>query len=89
MSDQLINPDKLYSLEDVIDLEGTSRGEMYRRLNQGQYAPVVKDGRRTKILGRGIIARRAAKLERFKPSTKLDDETRTGWPCWDHPAGDR
>jgi hypothetical protein len=66
MSDQLINPDKLYGLDDVIALEGTSRGEMYRRINKGQYAPVVKDGRRTKILGRSIIERRATALRPLK-----------------------
>jgi hypothetical protein len=57
-----INPDRLYTLKDVMELEGTSHGELYRRINKGQYAPVIKDGRSTKILGRGITARRAAAL---------------------------
>ena len=61
-SSEPINPDRLYTLKDVMALEGTSHGEMYRRINRGQYSPVVKDGRSTKIWGRAINDRRAAAL---------------------------
>jgi hypothetical protein len=57
-----IQPDRLYPLEDAIELEGTSRGEMYRRIARGEYRPVVKDGRSTKVWGYAILERRAAKL---------------------------
>jgi hypothetical protein len=66
-----INPDRLYRLIDAMVLEGASHGEMYRRFNRGEYAPVVKDGRSTKIWGWAIIARRAAKLTHFTPASTL------------------
>jgi hypothetical protein len=71
-SSEPISPDRLYPLKDAIALEGTSHGEMYRRINRGEYAPVVKDGRSTKIWGWAINARRAAKLTHFKPTSALD-----------------
>jgi hypothetical protein len=67
-----INPHRLYTLKDVMVLESTSHGEMYRRMNRGEYAPVVKDGRLTKIWGWAINARRAAKLTSFKPASTLN-----------------
>jgi hypothetical protein len=71
-SSEPINPDRLYTLKDVIVLEGTSHADLYRRIHRGEYAPVVKDGRLTKIWGSSIIARRAAKLTAFKPAPALN-----------------
>jgi hypothetical protein len=76
-SSEAIVPDKLYTLRDVMALEGTSHGELYRRINRGQYAPVIKDGRSTKILGRGIIERRAAALRPLR-TPALDALSRSG-----------
>jgi hypothetical protein len=65
-----IQPDRLYPLEDAIELEGTSRGAMYQRIARGEYSPVMKDGRATKLWGRAILERRQIKLTqaRIKPS---------------------
>ena len=62
LSSEPICVDRLYTIAEVMRLEGTSHGEMYRRINRGQYSPVVKDGRSTKIWGRAINDRRAAAL---------------------------
>jgi hypothetical protein len=64
-SSESINPDRLYTIKEVLNLEGTSHSELYRRINKGQYA-VVKDGRSTKFLGLGILKRRAAALRPLK-----------------------
>jgi hypothetical protein len=67
-----INPYRLYSIKELMELEGISHAEVYRRIRQGQYAPVVKDGRSTKVFGSGINARRADKLMPFKPASTLN-----------------
>jgi hypothetical protein len=73
-----IERDRLYTLREVMTLEATSHGEMYRRMNRGEYAPVVKDGRLTKIWGWAINARRDAKLTPFKPTPALDALSQAG-----------
>jgi hypothetical protein len=52
-SSEPICADRLYTIAEVMRLEGTSHGEMYRRINRGQYAPVVKDGRSGENSGPG------------------------------------
>jgi hypothetical protein len=65
-SSEPINPDRLYTIKALMELEGISHGEAYRRFNKGQYAPVVKDGRSTKVWGREINKRREAELRLLK-----------------------
>jgi hypothetical protein len=59
-------------------LEAISHAEAYRRFNQGQYAPIVKDGRSTKIWGWAIDARRDAKLAPFKLVPALNAPDKAG-----------
>jgi hypothetical protein len=75
-SSEIIN-DRLYTIKALMELESISHGEAYRRINKGQYAPVVKDGRSTKITGQAIKDRRAAKLKPLK-TPALDAINRAG-----------
>jgi hypothetical protein len=58
----------------IAQLDCCSLAEVYNRLARGEYE-AVKDGRKTLILKRSMIARRAAKLKRAvytppKPKTQ-------------------
>jgi hypothetical protein len=63
-----INPDRLYTTKELMQLEGISRSEYHRRRNKGQYRS-VKDGRLAKTLGREIIKRRDENLRPLETPT--------------------
>jgi hypothetical protein len=56
-----ILPDKLYTPNEVAQLDGCCVALVYRRLAAGEYA-AFKDGRSTRIPGASILKRRATKL---------------------------
>jgi hypothetical protein len=65
-SDDRINPDQLYSPGQVAEIDNISPAMVYIRIARGEYGEVYKDGRKTQLTGKGLLARRATKL---KPAT--------------------
>jgi hypothetical protein len=63
-----INPDRLYTPNEVAKLDGCCIALVYRRLAGGEYA-AFKDGRSCRIPGLSILERRAQNLRpaKFKP----------------------
>ena len=55
----MIDPDKLYDIAEAAPYTGKGRSATYRAIRNGQLR-AVKTGRRTKLLGRDIIAAREA-----------------------------
>ena len=62
MSNDHINPDKLYTVTEVAELDGCCVASVYNRLSAGEYR-AFKDGKSTRIPGWSINERRGAKLK--------------------------